>query len=70
MTTHVLSDAEYAVVTESLVRMAGLVFDVTGSYQVVFVLLTLLSSGGLAAVYLLKFVEAEWQRQPSGSMRN
>jgi len=29
MTTHVLTDAEYAVVTESLVRMAGLVFDVS-----------------------------------------
>ena len=50
--------------------LAGLVFDVTGSYQVVFVLLTLLSSGGLAAVYMLKFVEAEWQRQLSGSMKN
>lgn len=29
MTTHSLSDAEYDVVTESLVRMAGLVFDVS-----------------------------------------
>jgi len=29
MTTHALSDAEYAVVTDSLVRMAGLVFDVS-----------------------------------------
>ncbi|MCZ3387658.1 MAG: tetratricopeptide repeat protein [Actinomycetia bacterium] len=29
MTTHALSDPEYVVVTESLVRMAGLVFDVS-----------------------------------------
>ncbi len=29
MSIHVLTDAEYNVVTESLVRMAGLVFDVS-----------------------------------------
>ena len=29
MRTHVLSDAEYSIVTDALVRMAGLVFDVS-----------------------------------------
>ncbi|HUV49321.1 MAG TPA: hypothetical protein VMX11_10105, partial [Actinomycetes bacterium] len=29
MTTHVVSDTEYSMVTDALVRMAGLVFDVS-----------------------------------------
>ena len=38
--------------------LAGLFFDISGSYQAVFVLLAVLSLGGMAAVYMLKSLES------------
>ena len=39
--------------------LAGIIFDVTGSYQVIFMVLTGLSMVGLGAAYRLKPVQYE-----------